>query len=412
MRNNLKVLFALLVGLWCTGAFAGDLQLTRTAPPFDLPNVPGIDGRQFTFSGSLGPVVPLPAGKLAIGGHQLFYDLAVLTPPANGGTAAIEKWVEPSLGNIAAYSAAYKAQVPGAGQMIPRGVMFADGRWFGNCNLYYNVKPDLNVLTGWSSDGVSSFNGFARTNFTCLQTGGRIGPLSKPFRDAWGHDTWMFESTMQNHAATNNGPALYTFNRKPNVIPGEILQVTKRFDTPFGGKSNPVSPWDQWCEICGAACTPNHMIYTYRQPVGAKWYGVGSGIDSQTGPVASILFPGQQAKDDFDPNSKGYHAESYRHTLLVADRESVLAGAPVFKEVDVSGFFTAKCARDAIAYDESTDSLWMLEGYANGFLPRIHRFKTRTEADAIREQIAALQVQIDVLESQKSDLLKKLAGMN
>lgn len=375
------------------------MQLTKLRQ-HTVPNPAGSSSEpgRYTLNGSVGPHAMLTPNRIVVRGHQRFYDYVELQLPDVSGPASVVRWFEPTNGQSKAYDAAYRAAHPGAQAMVSRGIAFMDGLFWGINNLYYNVRPDTTVKTHWASDG-TTFRGFARTDKSPLRTGGRIGPLSKQLRDAWGHDTFCFECTAQNTSASNGGPACYTYNRNPNLTDGDTIPVTIRFEHPSTAK---YPGWSGDTEIVGACSLPTCMAYTYRKPLGARWYGdhnsLGQGKRSPEGTlVDSLLNPETYAKDVCDSANKGYHAEAFIPVLLTASNESILAGNPVWEETDLRPYgFTSKCSRVSLSYDAASGLMTMVENGANGVLPVIHVFKVKTESE-MQAEIDALQAAYNAL---------------
>ena len=355
-----------------------------------------------TFAYANGPNCILGNGRMLIHGHNNYHDIAeVQIPDTLPGQATLIRWYDPTLGNLASYSAANKADGSATQGTWHRGVFHADGRLWGCVSPYYNVSNSW-IASLWNAT-TSQFSGWGKPSINSMKSTGHCGVLPSRLQQAWGHDTWSCEIGVAGLAATNNGPALYTFNRSETIANQATFSVTPRFESPLG------SPYPGWWgdrEINGITFTPNELVLGYRKTFGARWYGTGAGsgrYQTEPGvplhPIPSELHPGQIASDPCS-SAQGMHAEQFVAFLLVASIDSILAGTPVWDEIDLRPLgVVSKWGRVDPKYDTATGRLYLTEYRADGDKPVVHVFQTEDSEmiQQLLDQIAVMQTQLDQL---------------
>lgn len=320
-------------------------------------------------------------------GHGNYPDIGEFVLPDVGQTAPRATWRDWTNGEFDKLKLVYST-------IKHRAICWADGGLFGNVQPYYNVANTW-TPSHWHSDG-TVFSGFGKLNLRPLQWAGHLGVLPKAIQEKTGFDSWMFDSVSQGIADTNQGPALALFNRSKSV-PAEVA-IHPLFDS---YKTNAYPGWGGDRQINGLTFTQTHAVYTYRKSFGARWYGEGSrgllhgetGTPADRHDIQSQLYPGRLAVDPYQPTGAGYKAEQYRLHLLCASIDSILAGHPEWKEIDISSHMVRSLrGQGNVVFDDVRNRLIVSEWSADGAKPRLHVFQVEEED---MTKIAELQAALD-----------------
>ena len=366
-----------------------------------LPILAGPD--RFTWQWAGGPIAyDSQQNKIYMQGHINFDDIGEFALPDVGQIAPSPVWKDWTNGRLASLRTELKAFTPNG--IRHRGLVFADNALYGNVQPFYNVT-NYWMKGHWCNDmATDSFYGFGKISLKNLEWGGFLGVLPQSVQDALNFDSWMFESVPQGLSATNQGPALALFNRSKNIVDDGEVKITPLFDS---YQTHAYPGWWGDRQINGATFTNTHFVCTYRNSFGTRWYGNGSNGrvmgEASTDPlhqIQSTLFPGKVAIDPYDNVSQGYHAEQYKLYLLCASIESIIAGTPIWEEIDISqNMIRSIRGQGSIVFDSANSRLIISEWSADGSIPRLHVFQT-TKLISDKERISQLETSVSELQSE------------
>ena len=373
---------------------------------------PTLAGTEKSFAYSDGPACLSESGDtLYLHGHDYSRQFAEVPIPTFDATATITRWFDPTFGQLDVYNQACMQSGVAPNGLKNRGLMFADGAFHGAVNVYYNVsnKWIASLFRGTEA----AFSGWGKPSITSFKSTGMIGDLPPRLKDHFGCDTFSFDAGGAGLAGTNNGPALYVLNRQASYPDQQTVPVTMVFESPI---SNPYDYWWGDRRFSGATFTNTDFVIGYTKTFGARWYGKGNPGWGQTydergkgivnHDIASVINPGTIAVDAIS-SAQGTHAEIYAPFLLCCSIDSIIAGDPVWIEIDMRPFgLTGNVGRCDPKCHRQSGKLYVLEYRVDAHKPKVHIFQTLSEPDM--QELIALRAAVDVLEQ----AILKTAGEN
>lgn len=330
---------------------------------FDTPHIESPMTPRYTLLHAIGPLA-YRDGRLLIVGNR-FCDAAWFKIPEYGKTAEFDgEWIDITYGKRESYITEIKEKTHKVTQFRIRGMFFdAKGLLHWSLSVWYNVGA-TNYLTLGVSDleQQKSYGMWGSPQFFSLEWGGYLCPLSQEMRQATGALHGTGETIAQGSGMSNAGPSLFAFISPPVTVPHGTL-IKSRPLLRYRKKENVVYPgyYGSW-QINAMADLPGYTVWVGRRGKGREGYGH----------AKDIGFTPTCAAD-----SKGYHSESYRPIMWIADHASLLAGHPQWVEQDLSEWVKQSCAIIQLTTDPASGKLYLMEtaGLAES-LPRIHVFST------------------------------------
>lgn len=346
-------------------SFGSELELQRS---FKLPALPGIQFRQFTFNNSYGPPAYRPDGNtLVVRGHPNFPECADVTiPETDGAVATVRGWYDPSAGLDAALTAA----TPGTQGYNLRALVIDElDNSYGLMCEFYNVsnvnRPQFfrgdTTLGGY----VGPWNGGQHS----LKFAEYFGPLPYDLRKHFGVRWGGGNSTPQGTGTSNQGPSLYVFDWPEKSFPaGGVFPSTPVIEYPIASK---YPGWYPTNLIRSVVFLPDEVWWIGRKGVGDNWYGVGTNFTLPDGRVVS---------DPVYSTAKGYHSSGYAPYAWRCRNSTIIAGAPVITETDLStgyGLTLGKGSELSACYDIRGRRVFILDPKSDADRPMVRVYQVR-----------------------------------
>jgi hypothetical protein len=307
--------------------------------------------------------------------------IGVYSKPQVGVTLTNAKWFDPTFGNWNPIATS------GSGQGARhRGFLAGQGGLWMHTTPFYTVTGSSTYVSTIGYTNGSSFNGWAKASIHQLQTTGPVFNIPESLRSSFGGcDTGCFNQDQQGGSLTNWGPALYVYNRQTNYTQDQNISITKIFDCVGQNSPNVYPDWWPDRKLTSALMTDKYYVIGYSKSIGARWYGnYGHGLNgygrnwNETTAVPdhdiqSIINPGTLATDG--TSGQGFHAESFHSFLLIAAIDTVIAGKPVWYEVDLSSLGVNYSSGEfRITYNPVDNLIYGMErnGGKGGAIPKGH----------------------------------------